>query len=407
MDKKIRLILLGLIVLFLASIVYSFSILSSKEALRKEYLSTKDSLTKENEELARRANAAMEEKRSIERRIGELQSQIDKLSQDNRDLQSKQSSLLKEKNELVEKLKAKPTVVTQTITVPAESPRPEAGEAYWAGIIKQKTDLEMQLAAVQGKIRTSQLAAEQLQREKGMLELDITNLRRENQDLRRQFDFRQKELQVKLEQNQKLMDSIAEELVREKNDKFKIQEMLNPLKEENMLLRRQIKMINARKSHLENKLADLEASNNILQKKLGEMDVMIKEKNLEFSTLQKGVDERALAAAKGETLPPSPDAVELPEIVVRPTQGTSVPAVAAPQGASAVLSGKVLAVNRENNFIVVDIGEEAGIRVGDTFRVYKGATPVANVQVIQTRKAISACDIVKEASPIKVGDTVR
>ena len=74
---------------------------------------------------------------------------------------------------------------------------------------------------------------------------------------------------------------------------------------------------------------------------------------------------------------------------------------------STVAGGKVLAINRDSNFVIVDIGEDAGVKIGDTFRVYRDDKSVADLEVIQTRKNIAACDIKVEMSPIKIGDSIR
>jgi hypothetical protein len=67
----------------------------------------------------------------------------------------------------------------------------------------------------------------------------------------------------------------------------------------------------------------------------------------------------------------------------------------------------VLSINRDNNFIVVDLGEDAGVKPGDNFRVYREEKPIASVEAIQVRRTISACDIKKETTSVKIGDVVR
>ena len=52
-------------------------------------------------------------------------------------------------------------------------------------------------------------------------------------------------------------------------------------------------------------------------------------------------------------------------------------------------------------------GEEAGIKNGDALRVYRSDRPIANIEAIQVRRNISACDIKKQGAVIKIGDTVR
>jgi len=101
------------------------------------------------------------------------------------------------------------------------------------------------------------------------------------------------------------------------------------------------------------------------------------------------------------------ESVNLPPIVVRPGAqefSTEEPAVISQTEAG---EGKVLAINRENNFVVIDLGEAAGIKVGNTFHVYREDQPIATIQAIQTRRDIAACDIKQETETIKIGDTIR
>ena len=57
--------------------------------------------------------------------------------------------------------------------------------------------------------------------------------------------------------------------------------------------------------------------------------------------------------------------------------------------------------------MVVDLGEDSGIKLGDMLQVYRSGEAIGTLEVIQVRKPISACDIKKESTPIRIGDTVR
>ena len=57
--------------------------------------------------------------------------------------------------------------------------------------------------------------------------------------------------------------------------------------------------------------------------------------------------------------------------------------------------------------MVIDLGKDSGIKLGDTFKVYREDKTVATLEVIQARQSISACDIKEEITAIKAGDIVR
>jgi hypothetical protein len=67
----------------------------------------------------------------------------------------------------------------------------------------------------------------------------------------------------------------------------------------------------------------------------------------------------------------------------------------------------VISINETNNFVIVDLGEADGSRVGQTLKVYRGGNDIASLEVIQVRKDISAADIKNKSVQLKVGDIVR
>ncbi|MFC1805172.1 hypothetical protein ACFLZ3_05050, partial [Candidatus Omnitrophota bacterium] len=101
------------------------------------------------------------------------------------------------------------------------------------------------------------------------------------------------------------------------------------------------------------------------------------------------------------------DSVELSPIVVRPF-GAEIyePEIGALE-VSRVLSGEVLAVNKGNNFVVIDLGSDAGLGVGDTLRVFRNNYAFATIEVIQVRAGIAACNINQSIGPIRAKDQVK
>ena len=324
--------------------------------------------------------------------------QKDELERKYDDVQKRYELVNKVKEELVEKLKTKVSTSSYTPAVtPSLQPSGPDKDAYWADIFKAKTDLEMQIGTVRSELKSLQIANEQLQRDKSVLELDLNSLRRDKEDLRRQLDY-----------NQKLMDSIAQELVREKNDKMRIQDASRSIKDESLLLTRQLKSLNNRKVILERKVYELQEENTSLDRRLNEMQAMLNEKLSRISELSDNLDGLRNSITEGKAaseILQKKDSVELPPIVVRPTaqkdEGQR------PQESSLIPEGKVLALNRDNNFVIIDLGEDLGIKPGDRFQVYRDEALIATLEVIKTRKNISACDIKKEKTPIRVGDIVR
>ena len=89
-------------------------------------------------------------------------------------------------------------------------------------------------------------------------------------------------------------------------------------------------------------------------------------------------------------------AIELPPIVVQKGQAWS----------GTGLRARVLEVNAQHRFVVLDKGIEDGIRVGTTFSVLRGGVPVGAVVAVRIRPRLTACDVIPSRSPepLQVGD---
>jgi chromosome segregation ATPase len=387
MDKR-KLIIIGLGAIALIFFLISLQAQSAKQSLEQE----RDELKKENIALSQKMDEAVQSSKRLENKAASLNKDLERVSREREDIQKKYDMINREKYELIEKLKERPAaagssgrVQATTTTFQAQTTTPVAGDSYWGGILKAKTDLELQLQSIRAELKTAQINNEQLQREKSTLELEIGNLTRQNTDLKKDFEY-----------NQKIMDSLTQELVREKNDKFDIQNRFKALKSENQVFRRQLKSINERKVNLEKKVAKLQAKNTEIESNLTRTQTFVKEKMLQMDKLQGQLE----TGGEGQAVDEKKESVELSPIVVRPKKEIS-------PAATGALSGKIILVNKESNFVIVDLGEETGIKLGDSFEVYRDGNAIASIEVIQIRKNISACDIRKEITPIKPGDVVR
>lgn len=90
------------------------------------------------------------------------------------------------------------------------------------------------------------------------------------------------------------------------------------------------------------------------------------------------------------------------------SSGGNAPAIKFDSGATEPgFNGRIVSVNEENNFVIVDVGEEAGVGLGDALSVYRDSKYVAQLEVIQVRKDIAAADIKNQWTQVQVGDTIR
>ena len=222
--------------------------------------------------------------------------------------------------------------------------------------------------------------------------------------------------------NNKVIDSLTQELFREKSDKLTIESNRNSLETDNNLLKEQLRNLDSRKAELENKFADLQAKSRVMENNLVRMEVFVRQKVLQMDNLKSELgilqQEKVISPiiegseTPAEALPvkaapePKKESVQLQPIVVRssePGKNKYAPPVVVP-----LKKAEIQAINRENNFVVINLGESSGIKVGDRFRVYnKSKEASSDIEVIQVRRNIAACDIKTPNYYIEAGDAIK
>ncbi|HTZ11455.1 MAG TPA: hypothetical protein VMD04_03660 [Candidatus Margulisiibacteriota bacterium] len=387
LEQKAKFIQIALLGFAVICFFLFLSAVNSKQQVLRE----RDVLKDENASLSSRVDQLENNLRENKNKVSSLSAELDKVSREKGELEKKYDMAKKERDELVNKLKNQPAPVV--IQQPAPEAAPQVNDAYWAGILKAKTALEMQLEEIRRDLSNAKLNDDKLQREKNSLELDVNNINREKEDLMRQLDY-----------NQRLVDSISKELVMEKNDKITIQNNLRAIRSENAGLVRQVKNLSNQRADLDKKLQELQEQNSALEKKFNDMQTMLADKATQVSRLSDRLD-RAAGLQEGSS--DRKESVELTPIVVRPKEDTGEPEASVQQPQPVSAKGRVLAINRENNFVIIDAGEDSGIKAGQTFEVLKDNNSIGVIEVMQLRKDISACDIKKETAPISVGDEIK
>jgi chromosome segregation ATPase len=390
MPQKIKFIIIGLGVLLIVSLFVNLQVMVSKQAVERD----RDILQNEKTGLLTKIDSALKDSKRLEEKISLMSKDMDKVSRDldkavkdKSEVQKRYDNLNREKDSLVEQLQSRPNKVEEKeVRVEVVRPVPSTGtteDTYWAGVLKAKADLELKLDNLRNELKMDKVTIEQLSREKSSVSLELKNLEMQNSDIKRQLEY-----------NQQITDAMTQELVREKNDKLKIQDEIKVLKSDSISLRRQVENVSVRKSKLEEKVAQLEVKNSELEHSLNKAQGQ-QLAQADALKQQAGPDKRSPEAA-----PDKKDSVELPTIVVRPQKETLSSAQNYGQ------KGKVSLVNRDNKFVIINLGEESGVRVGDMFKVYKADKEIAVIEAIRVRRDITACDVKSESAPITIGDIV-
>jgi predicted nuclease with TOPRIM domain len=388
METKAKILIVGLVLLLAVSLFSLFYVVSMKQAMEQNFRNEKSGLLSENEGLKKKTASAIAEKSAAEKRMQDIKNDLDRVNLDKGDLQKKIDALSSEKEDLVDQLKKKSKETPQQAQSQAAAPAPGmVDDSYWSAVLRDKAGLQIQFDSLKDQLSAMKMNIEELKKDKSNMEFEMGNLNREKQDLDRKLIY-----------NEKINDNLSAELVREKKDRIDLSNQLKSLNAEYTSIVRQLKNLNNMKVQLDGKLQESEKDKLALQGRINELSNQIQ--SAEVSKQQAVQEAQAQASMAAVAAGSTKQSVELPPIIVRSAD--------APASKPAQYAGKVLAINRENNFVVIDLGEEKGMRPGVTLGIYnRGGNKIGAIEVVQVRRLISACDIKEEASSFSVGDEVR
>jgi len=292
----------------------------------------------------------------------------------------------------------------------------------------ERDGLRNENESLAGKIEEIAKERKQLQDKVNALSNDLDKASREKQDISQEKQDIQKQYELIVKERDDLVDKLKtlqkdneqlrgdlSNLTREKQRLGeRLEDDLAPLIDQNAQLKQQLDNLNILKSKLEVELGQLKGKKSDLERKLNEIDSFLEQSltGPKYTSLREQLDIIRSGGTPETRMPetqtagPEKESVELPPIVVKPQTQAETPTW--PNKSIPVEpEGTVLEINKENKFVIIDLGQDAGIKLGDTFKVYKQGKAIGTIEVIQARQSISACDIKEEIRPIEVGDIVR
>lgn len=324
---------------------------------------------------------------TIQRERDELMAKVSQLSRMKKEQSSKkQESPQKEETKQQTTLPTKKEpkkVVRTTSTSPSD-------EEYWASVLREKAELEVQIGDFKEELSRNSIEIVDLKKQNSDLQLELEDLKRDKETIEREIKYKED-----------LVNNLSLELARSKNDKKFIVDRADKIKEENAELRSQVKSLIATKTALEKSIVRISEEKNKVEKQLGQTESLIQSKIDEIWEIKDSIDK----TFESSKVPVLSNSVELPPIVVS-TDDPDPNRAYVPE-AKPGYNGKVVSINEENNFVIVDIGERSDIQLGDVLSVYHNDKYIARLEIIQVRKDISAADIKDQWQEIKVGDIVR
>ncbi|MDP2044139.1 MAG: hypothetical protein Q8K15_03100 [Candidatus Omnitrophota bacterium] len=169
------------------------------------------------------------------------------------------------------------------------------------------------------------------------------------------------------------LEQVTADLEQQKASRQDLENKLNQSQDDSKKIKEQIKLIEQQKAELEAKIKSLEPTSTV---ELGKVVV-----NNETSAIDAKAKARAEAKMKANQHPIKVEKKEK-----------------APQAKS--LEGKIVVVNKENNFVVLNLGSKDGVSMGDEFFVSRAGKTIGSVKVEKVHETMSAAGFTTELKDI-------
>jgi len=251
---------------------------------------------------------------------------------------------------------------------------------------EKNISLQEELNDVKAKQKISELKLEESKSKITELETGVQNAQIQIDSLTSLLDQEKKSKAEALAQIEELKNSLEEQ----KQLRERIETGMKKAQEEVIKLQAQIREFDSKKSELENKISEFEN----------------KSKGVELGTIVVGSDNNKASAvssapasaAKEENKSKAVSAAAQPV----PESESLAPA------ASTALEGKLLVVNKDYNFVVINLGTKDGISVGQIFTVYSGDKEAGDIKVEKVHDSMSAAGFVNPGmkDKVKEGDKI-
>jgi len=190
-----------------------------------------------------------------------------------------------------------------------------------------------------------------------------------------------------------LVSREREELSQRLDSYGKLEEEFKSARDENKSLKERLAALQDSGAELDN----LRKENENLRRRIDEVKSLLKERTVTAGYAREQKPETTEVAKVSK----ASGSVDLPPIVVSSSSVSSQ--IKLPYN----LEGKLLNVNTEHEFVVIDLGRNNGLKENMVFEVLRAGEPIGKVKVIQIREEIAACDITESLRPFELGDVVR
>jgi len=389
MDKTLRSILwilVGLVVLSSFSTAWFFL---SKEKLYNEYTNLEELFKTSMDKLSTEITLANQEKTELKSKLQAIEDKFKALEASHATLKSERETAAGERDELKRDLAS----VKKGKAFLEKRLKEMESDMFVASLLKQKVSLEVEIQRLRSEIDPKNQEISRLKAEGMDKEIILSRLQEENNLIEQRLKDSEQVAQI-------LSSDILKEKDLNKDDKAAHEKIAM----ENSVLKSRIGEFGEIAREYNNLLAEKED----MRTKIAKLESDIEYKNREIDKFKIALQENA--AGSGETRAEayhSPEEVNLPPIITQKTAKLTTPSLER-IGEKSELKGRIVTVNKEHNFVVIDLGKQDGIGIGNKFNVYREDMFLGSIEIIQARDRIAAADIkdLKEGMDIEINDTV-
>jgi len=373
MDKTLRSILwilVGLVVLSSLSTAWFFF---AKEKLYNEYTNLEELFKSTMDKLGTELAMATKEKTELKSKLQAIEERFNALEARHSGLKSDHEAAVSERDTLKKDLAG----IKKAKSFLEKRLREMESDMFVANLLKQKVGLEVEIQRLKNDMEPKDKELSRLKAESMDKEMKLTKLQEEKSAI-----------EQKLRNSEQVAEIISSDLLKEKDLNKDVKTVSEQIEAENSALKSKISELGEIAKEYNGLLAERED----MRTKIVSLQSDLKYKNQEI---------RAEAYH-------SPEEVDLPPIRAQKVAKLTSPSLERVGETTAGLKGRVVTINKEHNFVVIDLGKQDGIDIGNSFNVYRGEMFLGSVEIIQARDRIAAADIkdIKDGMDIEINDTV-
>jgi len=389
MDKTLRSILWILVGLVLLSSFSTAWFFLSKEKIYNEYTNLEELFKTTMDKLNTDIALATKENTELKSKLQTIEDKFNTLEASNRVLSSEHEVTVSERDDLKIELSSvkKAKVFLEKKLKEMES------DMFVADLLRQKVGLEVEIERLKNEMEPKNQEISRLKAEGMDKDLKMAQLQEEKRSV-----------ELKLKNSEQVAQILSGDLLKEKNLNGDTKTASERLAMENKALNSKISEF----GEIAKEYNSLLAEKDNMRARIAKLENYAEEKDREINKYKVALQESAsrFQETRAEAYH-SPEEVDLPPIVAQKTAMLTTPSLER-VGEDMGLKGRIVTVNRDHNFVVIDIGRQDGVDIGEKFNVYRQGTLLGSVEVIQARDRIAAADIkdLQEGMSIEVNDTV-